>query len=173
MLWIFLDYSVQSLVFVILPNLLSWIISSCLWQTIFCCNCFSLGLLLLSPALWKIYYRAVFKCFCQVSQKLSPARTKFYINFLASISPHHVETISSYFNHGRARLGASGAFSFLQPQTESSVTASQGLRERFYSPFHCGDISARVLVSFCSSSFLWPSATLPVTSWVFKPQSLA
>lgn len=43
----------------------------------------------------------------------------------------------------------------------------------FYSPFHCGDISARVLVSFCSSSFLWPSATLPVTSWVFKPQSLA
>lgn len=124
-----------------------WTISSCLWQTLLCCNCFFFGILHLSPGLWKFYHRTVFQMLLSVITDTSPVQAKFYISFSASISPHQVEGKVHSSAMAGPDLGLSWFRGLFSPGASGRelLTASLGLSAKFCSPFHCGDIFARVL----------------------------
>lgn len=146
-LWIFL-FPVHSLLFVILPTIphcgLFLPVYGKLSSVVIV---FFFGILHLSPGLWKFYHRTVFQMLLSVITDTSPVQAKFYISFSASISPHQVEGKVHSSAMAGPDLGLSWFRGLFSPGASGRelLTASLGLSAKFCSPFHCGDIFARVL----------------------------
>ena len=77
--------------------------------------------------------------------EVSPIQVKVYISFSASRSPRDVGIVTSYFNHGRARLGFYEGFFLSQNLRQRAPYWLPSLRaEPFLCPFHYGDAFSKV-----------------------------